>query len=60
MAEIDRIGIPAMFSTDTHLKSTLRLPSLVDCHAHQLADTGLIKRLERIIRQDFLLQVCPL
>ena len=57
MAEVDGRRIATMFTADTNLEFVFGAAAFLDPHVNQLADTGLVERLERVDMQDILLEV---
>ena len=51
MAETDRVGMSAVFATDTHFHVRTCLAAPVDSQLHQLAHTLDIQHFERIVLQ---------
>src|SRR5207249_6031354 len=57
VTELDACRIPAMFAADPDLEIPPDLATLLHAHPHELADAGAVDRLERIVREDALLDV---
>ena len=57
VAERHRSRITTLLTADAHFEGRALLAAALDADAHQLADAFLVDRLERIVRQDLLLQV---
>src|SRR4029077_7796440 len=57
MAELDRLRVAAMLTADAELDLFLGATPSLDTDAHELADPGLVERLERILLDDAVLEV---
>src|ERR1700693_1406784 len=57
VAEVDRVGGSPMLAADPDLHLRPRLATFGDAHRHQAAHPALVDRLERVARQDLVLEV---
>src|SRR5688572_8703621 len=55
--EADRVGVTAVLAAHAHLQILIRRAAALRAEADELADALLIDRLERILRQDLLVDV---
>src|SRR5579883_171366 len=58
VAELDALGIAAMFAADAELQGRIRSASLLGGHLHELAHAFAVERLERIDLKDLDLLRC--
>src|SRR5258708_22640058 len=57
VAEMDRVWVSPMLAADSDLHLRARLPALGDRHRHEAAHAAFVDRLERVARQDLVLEV---
>src|SRR5207302_4420923 len=55
--DLDRFRVTAVLAADAELEPLARLASSLRAHAHELADTMIIERLERIALEETLLEI---
>src|SRR3954463_13496671 len=55
VAELDGLGIAAVFAADAALEILARRASLLNGHPHQYSDAAGVEGLERVALEDFLL-----
>ncbi len=53
MAELDAVGVAAVFAADTHFQVWIGRAAFLHRHTHQLADAFAVERLERVGGENF-------
>src|SRR3972149_905294 len=58
MTPLDGLGVATMFATDSDLEVRTGCTAINDSHFHQLTYTFPVDRLEWVLGQDFLFDIC--